>query len=558
MSGLFGWLTGSGGLSPGKAQPMHETINKIFTSLVVSQTNDVDIDKLSNPKVCKMYVFHLKRAIKDIETARKANELKIMTVESAGGVIDKVGYYPTKAQTLTSDELCLQMSIFQLQLIYLMYASALFTTTRTMTAPQGLMVRPTARPPAYTRKQRGGASPTEAFITFMERSGKFRNPDDNYMKNARRFFAIYPENVYEDTNESVLYQRTDRPTDRITFWVVIYKDGGAVQLRYTLDLKSIATGMDAIFYRCPSPTICDTTIPVLRGTGLINSGFGSFGGSGSGADFTLTTSNVIPKLYRSDKSNGSYNLTDIAKMLLFASKFPTDQLKRNRTYILKQGQGGEGDLRTLSSGLEGESVASGSGMTGFARIATDLRTQMVKDRKSLYVIRREMLTVGPDGRMTTWRSDFESGHIKRVIEVLSHGISHFMGTPVTFPSLINDLPKWESLRLQNEADYKNRANRVQIDVTRQRNIKALVAQLDTTHYNFTSRLATIISQKIIRKNMNGTYRINQQLNDIANMSSNKRINLIVEEIVRLMLQYFIQIESITRRGLNIALSYTTT
>jgi hypothetical protein len=169
-----------------------------------------------------------------------------------------------------------------------------------------------------------------------------------------------------------------------------------------------------------------------------------------------------------------------------------------------------------------------------------------------------MLTVGSDGRMTAWRSDFESGHIKRVIEVLSHGISHFMGTPVTFPSLINDLPKWESLRLQNEADYKNRANRVQIDATRQRNIKALVAQLDTTHYNFTSRLATIISQKIIRKNMNGTYRINQQLNDIANMSSNKRINLIVEEIVRLMLQYFIQIESITRKGLNIALSYTTT
>ena len=67
--------------SSSEADKKRDEMSQIFNGLI-RNTNEIDIDKLTNPNLCSQYVFQLHRAFQDMQEARKSKELKTLVMDS--------------------------------------------------------------------------------------------------------------------------------------------------------------------------------------------------------------------------------------------------------------------------------------------------------------------------------------------------------------------------------------------------------------------------------------------------------------------------------------------
>ena len=82
---LFGSTTSSEGVSSSSAQTQRQYLNTIFNDLVVSNTNEIDITTLANPRLCQDYVFLLTGIYDDLLKARDQKKQKALVMDSTQG-----------------------------------------------------------------------------------------------------------------------------------------------------------------------------------------------------------------------------------------------------------------------------------------------------------------------------------------------------------------------------------------------------------------------------------------------------------------------------------------
>jgi hypothetical protein len=555
---------GLSGASKTEAIQKQDMITKIFQGLF-HNTSDIDIDRLTSPKLCQKYVFHLQRAIQEMREAEKANELKFFIVENTssdgtGAGFDRVGFHPIKSVRLSEEQLCKNMAVFYLELIFLLYCCSL-STSQQFKPPVGVNVRP---PRNVSRKrqtrqrqiggnsnqslhnplfleQKGGSSPLLDYLALMD---KYEKPNQDQVSNPEPFRQVVPHFATADVRPEVLFQRSGQDK-KIYFWVISGTRTSDQRVKFWVEFAGNSSdSFDMTFYRCPNPRQCDSSTPVLKGQASITKSFSD------NYIFQFNPGkNVLERVYNATNVVVPTNMDVIASILKMAAKADISQLQQNRSFILSQGRE---DQRVTTLSTSGVSSTAISSVGGFTDIATEFRTFMVRERSSLYQVRRNMLTEAGD-RLQAWNTSFNTDHIRKVTEILCRGISHFGSDPKIMSSL-SDISSWENLRATNETRYKNSANKMgALNNDKKKQLAFFRDRLDAEHYKYTIDVAKIIEGKLIKKE-GINYRINPDFfsTQKTRLSTNAKLNLVVEEIATRMLKYYIALEKITEEALSLA------
>lgn len=538
---------GLSGASKIEAIQKQDMITKIFQGLF-HNTSDIDIDRLTSPKLCQKYVFHLQRAIQEMREAEKANELKFFIVENAssdgiGAGFDRVGFHPVKSVRLSEEQLCKNMAVFYLELIFLLYCCSL-STSQQFKPPIGVNVRPprnVSRKRQSRQRQIGGSSPLQDYLSLMD---KYEKPNQEQVSNPEPFRQVVPHFATADVRPEVLFQRPGQDK-KIYFWVISGTRTSDQRVKFWVEFTGNSSdSFDMTFYRCPNARQCDSSTPVLKGQASITRSFSD------NYIFQFNPGkNVLERVYNATNVLMPTNMDVIASILKVAAKADISQLQQNRNFILSQGREDQRVTTLSTSGVSSTAISSAGGFTG---IATEFRTFMVRERSSLYQIRRNMLTEAGD-RLQAWNTSFNTDHIRKVTEILCRGMSHFGSDPKIISSL-SDISSWENLRATNETRYKNSANKMgTLNNDKKKQLASFRDRLDAEHYKYTIDVAKIIEGKLIKKE-DINYRINPDFfsTQKTRLSTNAKLNLVVEEIATRMLKYYIQLEKITEEALSLA------
>jgi hypothetical protein len=538
----LGSSTGLTSFSTAAADQKRDMLNKIFKGLY-QNANEIDMNALTDPKLCSSYVFKLQSAIKDARDAEKAGKLKFLLVDS-GGQLDRVAFHPTRRKMQTEAELCREMAVFYLQLIFFLYVSS-FTSNRDN---RDYFARPYARSHTRKHRQRGGAQPIVGLEAFV--SNKYEHPSPRSLaepENADYFYQLYPRIITGGVPE-VLFQKHATNSGKVYFFVLLTNPKKHV--RFSVQFaEGQHTSFEMIIYRCRVSRECN--IPVLKGMASIT-------GSERDLKFSLNTNiSVLKNIYQINDLNESLSMDDLVRILRVAARANEDQLLGNSRYILSNGQ--QAQRITPLTGIE--SVASGleeSKGAGFAKMASEFKQLMVKNNPNLYQIRKNMLTEAGN-HIQSWSSSFSTETLRRVIQTFSKGASNFsVGGGSVSEKLVSSYSQWDNLREGNERRYKSldRDRREVLVPSRIGQLKVFRDRLDNAHNKYTMDIARIIERNVI-KSVGSSFIINPDFfnPDRVPLTSLKKLNLITDDAGEVILRYFIELEMITQEAFNTVFSY---
>ena len=557
---LFGAASAAvGSPSSSEADKKRDEMSQIFNGLI-RNTNEIDIDKLTNPNLCNQYVFQLHRAFQDMQEARKSKELKTLVMDSkdSSDSFESIVFHPIKRKRPTDNEICKEMSIFYIELIFLLYTVVL-STGKQYISPAGVLEgrRTTLESGARRtrRRQRGGARPFEDLISFLDR--EYDRPSSNFFQNPDPYRQLYPRVVDDSVpNELVVFQRPSSSVLRhVDLWVYLQgkrlvTNVSPIQFFCEFDNADSAAFMMTI-YRCSAYNRYDKSFPVLR----INASISQNRNSDKKFSFNLP-SQIMSGIY-SISEPGPYTFEHIVRILLTAAKADIRQISTNKNVILDQGR--SPDLPILPLGRAGAAgtTASTTGSSEFATTASKVRAIMAVNRFSLYEIRMKMLK--PDGdRVEPMNNSLKTDHISTVAGILARGVSYFNNNPLVITRLVPLLDEWNKHRQNNERIFSTLSGRSpRLSTQRIDQLTVHRNKISTIHNAYTINVGKIITSKVV-KFEEGNYKINPDFTIVTEtrLSTLKKIDRVVEEIAEIMLKYYIDIEREFGDALNTTLSYT--
>jgi len=563
----FGRLFGAAGSattetgSSSEAEKKRDEMSQIFNGLI-RNTNEIDIDKLTNPNLCNQYVFQLHRAFQDMQEARKAKELKTLVMDSkdSSDSFESIVFHPIKRKRPTDTEICKEMSVFYIELIFLLYTVVL-STGKQYVSPAGILEgrRGTLESGARRtrRRQRGGARPFEDLISFLDR--EYSLPSSNFFQNPDPYRQLYPRVVDDSVpNELVVFQRPSSSTvslRHVDIWVYLQgkrlvTNVSPIQFFCEFDNADSAAFMMTI-YRCATYNRYDKSFPVLR----INASI-SQNRDYSEKRFSFNLPSQIMSGIYSISEPGPYTFEHIVRILLTAAKADIRQISTNKNVILDQGRSPDLPILPLGRATSGTGISS-TASTEFSTTASKIRAIMAVNRFSLYEIRIKMLK--PDGdRVEPMNTSLKTDHIATVAGILARGISYFNSNPVVITRLAPLLDEFNKLRQNNERIFSTLSGRSpRLSQQRIDQLTVLRNKISTIHNTYTISVGKIITSKVV-KFEEGNYKINPDFTIVTEtrLSTLKKIDRVVEEIAELMLKYYIDIERVFVEALNTTLSYT--
>ena len=523
------------------ADKKHEMLTTIFRGLY-QNANDIDMKALQNPKLCSTYVFRLQSAIQDAREAEKKEELKFLMVET-GGQIDRVAFHPTKRPMQTEVELCREMAIFYLELIFLLYVASLTTNRES----SNYFAQPFRRTRKHKQVQRGGGRPVEDFVSFL--SSQYSAPNRDNMENPDYFSQIVPKFV-SSALPVVLFQKPVRDR-RVYFWVLLENPKKQVKFSIEFSESSSSESFSMTIYRCRNRNDCDTSVPVLKGDSTITRS-----SSGQQQFSFYTGPNVLKKIYQINDLGANLTIDDIARILQVAARADPEQLKQNNRFITSMGRE-EGRVTALT-GIAGvaEDEVKGS---GFAKIAGEFNQFMVKNMPNLYQIRRRMLTPAGNEIQSAGGGAFSTDKIRTIVNTFCKGSNNFLPNGgAMLQRLETYFTQWDNLREANERRYKSfdRDRREVLVPSRIGQLKVFRDRLDNAHAGYTLAISTIVERSVI-KFTGLKYIINPDFFNVdkVRLTSVKKLNLIVEEMGEIILKHFIDVENITRDAFDQVFNY---
>jgi hypothetical protein len=547
--------------SSSEADKKRDEMSQIFNGLI-RNTNEIDIDKLTNPNLCNQYVFQLHRAFQDMQEARKSKELKTLVMDSkdSSDSFESIVFHPIKRKRPTDNEICKEMSVFYIELIFLLYTVVL-STGKQYVSPAGILEgrRGTLESGARRtrRRQRGGARPFEDLISFLDR--EYSRPSSNFFQNPDPYRQLYPRVVDESIpNELVVFQR---PTSSsislryIDFWVYLQgrrtvENKLPIQFFCEFDNADSAAFMMTI-YRCAVALRHDKSFPVLRINASITQNRDY-----SEKKFSFNLPSQIMSGIYSISEPGPYSFEHIVRILLTAAKADIRQISTNKNVILDQGRSPDLPILPLGRAASGSEVSS-TGSTEFSTTASKIRAIMAVNKFSLYEIRMKMLK--PDGdRVEPMNTSLKTDHITTVAGILARGVSYFQSNPVVITRLAPLLDEFNKLRQNNERIFNTLSGRSpRLSQQRIDQLTVLRNKITQIHNTYTITVGKIITSKVV-KFEEGNYKINPDFTIVTEtrLSTLKKIDRVVEEIAELMLKYYIDIERVFAEALSTTLSYT--
>ena len=557
---LFGAASSAvaGTPSSSEADKKRDEMSQIFNGLI-RNTNEIDIDKLTNPNLCSQYVFQLHRAFQDMQEARKSKELKTLVMDSkdSSDSFESIVFHPIKRKRPTDADICKEMSVFYIELIFLLYTVVL-STGKQYVSPAGVLEgrRTTLESGARRtrRRQRGGARPFEDLISFLDR--EYSVPSSNFFQNPEPYRQLYPR-VVDDSkpNELVVFQRPSSSTlslRQLYLWVYLQgiRTVTPIQFFCEFDNADSAAFMMTI-YRCAVALRCDKSFPILR----INASI-SQNRDYSEKRFSFNLPSQIMSGIYSISEPGPYTFEHIVRILLTAAKADIRQISTNKNVILDQGRSPDLPILPLGRTFSGTGVSS-TASTEFSTTASKIRAIMAVNRFSLYEIRTKMLK--PDGdRVEPMNTSLKTDHIATVAGILARGVSYFNNNPVVITRLAPLLDEWNKLRQNNERIFSTLSGRSpRLSTQRIDQLTVLRNKITTIHNTYTISVGKIITTKVV-KFEEGNYKINPDFTIVTEtrLSTLKKIDRVVEEIAELMFKYYIDIERVFAEALNTTLSYT--
>jgi len=543
------------------ADKKHEMLTTIFRGLY-QNANDIDMKALQNPKLCSTYVFRLQSAIQDAREAEKQAELKFLMVET-GGQIDRVAFHPTKRPMQTEVELCKEMAIFYLELIFLLYVASLTTNRES----SNYFAQPFRRTRKHKQVQRGGSQPTtgqrggsqpttgqrgggrpvDDFVAFL--SSQYSAPNRENMENPDYFSQIVPKFV-SSALPVVLFQKPVRDR-KVYFWVL--QENPKKQVKFSIEFSesSSSESFSMTIYRCRNRNDCDTSIPVLKGDSTI------IRSSSGQQQFSFYTGpNVLKKVYQINDLGANLTIDDIARILQVAARADPEQIKQNNRFITSMGR--EDARVTTLTGITGiaEDEVKGS---GFAKIAGEFNQFMVKNMPNLYQIRRRMLTPAGNEIQSAGGGAFSTDKIRTIVNTFCKGSNNFLPNGGSMLQRLETyFSQWDNLREANERRYKSfdRDRREVLVPSRIGQLDVFRRRLDNAHAGYTLAISTIVERSVI-KFTGLKYIINPDFFNVdkVRLTSVKKLNLIVEEMGEVILKYFIDVENITREAFDQVFNY---
>ena len=557
---LFGAASSAvaGTPSSSEADKKRDEMSQIFNGLI-RNTNEIDIDKLTNPNLCSQYVFQLHRAFQDMQEARKSKELKTLVMDSkdSSDSFESIVFHPIKRKRPTDADICKEMSVFYIELIFLLYTVVL-STGKQYVSPAGVLEgrRTTLESGARRtrRRQRGGARPFEDLTSFLDR--EYSPPSSNFFQNPEPYRQLYPR-VVDDSkpNELVVFQRPSSSTlslRQLYLWVYLQgiRTVTPIQFFCEFDNADSAAFMMTI-YRCAVALRCDKSFPILR----INASI-SQNRDYSEKRFSFNLPSQIMSGIYSISEPGPYTFEHIVRILLTAAKADIRQISTNKNVILDQGRSPDLPILPLGRTFSGTGVSS-TASTEFSTTASKIRAIMAVNRFSLYEIRTKMLK--PDGdRVEPMNTSLKTDHIATVAGILARGVSYFNNNPVVITRLAPLLDEWNKLRQNNERIFSTLSGRSpRLSTQRIDQLTVLRNKITTIHNTYTISVGKIITTKVV-KFEEGNYKINPDFTIVTEtrLSTLKKIDRVVEEIAELMFKYYIDIERVFAEALNTTLSYT--
>ena len=523
------------------ADKKHEMLTTIFRGLY-QNANDIDMKALQNPKLCSTYVFRLQSAIQDAREAEKKAELKFLMVET-GGQIERVAFHPTKRPMQTEVELCREMALFYLELIFLLYVASLTTNRES----SNYFAQPFRRTRKHKQVQRGGGRPVEDFVTYL--SSQYSAPNRDNMENPDYFSQIVPKFV-SSALPVVLFQKPVRDR-RVYFWVLLENPKKQVKFSIEFSESSSSESFSMTIYRCRNRNDCDTSVPVLKGDSTITRS-----SSGQQQFSFYTGPNVLKKVYQINDLGANLTIDDIARILQVAARADPEQLKQNNRFITSMGRE-EGRVTTLT-GITGvaEDEVKGS---GFAKIAGEFNQFMVKNMPNLYQIRRRMLTPAGNEIQSAGGGAFSTDKIRTIVNTFCKGSNNFLPNGGSMLQRLETyFSQWDNLREANERRYKSfdRDRREVLVPSRIGQLDVFRKRLDNAHAGYTLAISTIVERSVIK--FTGTkFIINPDFFNVdkVRLTSVKKLNLIVEEMGEVILKHFIDVENITRDAFDQVFNY---
>ena len=544
--------------SSSEADKKRDEMSQIFNGLI-RNTNEIDIDKLTNPNLCNQYVFQLHRAFQDMQEARKSKELKTLVMDSkdSSDSFESIVFHPIKRKRPTDADICKEMSVFYIELIFLLYTVVL-STGKQYVSPVGILEgrRATLESGARRtrRRQRGGSRPFEDLISFLDR--EYSPPSSNFFQNPEPYRQLYPR-VVDDSkpNELVVFQRPSSSTlslRQLYLWVYLQgiRTVTPIQFFCEFDNADSAAFMMTI-YRCPVPLRYDKSFPILR----INASI-SQNRDYSEKKFSFNLPSQIMSGIYSISEPGPYTFEHIVRILLTAAKADLRQISTNKNVILDQGRSPDLPILPLGRTTSGSGVSS-TASTEFSTTASKIRAIMAVNNFSLYEIRMKMLK--PDGdRVEPMNTSLKTDHITTVAGILARGVSYSNNNPVVITRLVPLLDEFNKLRQNNERIFNTLSGRSpRLSQQRIDQLTVLRNKISQIHNTYTISVGKIITSKVV-KFEEGNYKINPDFTIVTEtrLSTLKKIDRVVEEIAELMLKYYIDIERVFAEALSTTLSYT--
>ena len=568
LAGLFGRASSAvGGVSSADATAKRGYLNTIFNDLVIN-TNEIDINKLTNPKLCQDYVFMLQRSFKDLEEARKAKKTKTILMSSTDGAdaFDLVLFFQKSRGRPSDTDICKEISVFYLQLIFLMYAVVLSSGTQYQ-PPGGFDIRRRATSFGITRKrqfggasqtrkiqQRGGDLPAEDFARFI--SGRYQQPTELFRTDSEKYRLLYPDSVPDSgvrPSELVLYERR-RDQGKAYFLVYQSKPRETFTQFYAEFTGYDSDSFDMIIYRNASPNRDSKNYPILKARASIR-----------GDRFTFDADSRLLSIIWGISEANPHSFETLIRMLRLASKLTDQTITCNRDVIIRGvldsssricpffGSAGPGTPAAYGD------IATATGTTAistqFATVATEIRSNMAVPQASLYQKRKGMVTYSGDRILPT---DFKSDYLMKITTILCRGVSYFGPNSQIIPRLRPLLEDWDRLRKSNEQRFTGIIRTLPALSTQQKTeLDKVSRRMDAVWNKYTVTVGNYITHSVMIFE-NGRFKINEDFfkPDRVKASSIKKLDQVVEKTVEIMLQHYIELEQIVKDVIDRVLVYT--
>ena len=558
FSGLFGRATSATG--GGDATTKRGYLNTIFNDLVIN-TNEIDINKLTNPKLCQDYVFMLQRSFKDLEEARKAKKTKtILMTSTEGDAFDLVLFFQKSRGRPSDTDICKEISVFYLQLIFLMYTVVLSSGTQYQ-PPGGFDIRRRATSFGATRRrqyggtqtrkiqQKGGDLPAEDFANFI--FSRYPQPTELFVQ-SENYRLLYPESVpSEPPKELVLYQRK---RDQNHAYFLVYLKGSKTNfVQFYAEFSGYdSTAFNMTIYRNAVPGRDVKNYPVLKANARIR-----------GERFTFDSDRRLMSIIWGINEENPHSFQTLISMLRLAAKVNLDVISCNRQSIIDGTIDPSRKVCSFSGsasaggdyGIPGSTYQTGSPSTQFSTVATEIRSNMAVPQASLYQKRKGMVTYSGDRIQFT---DFKTDYLMKIANILCRGVSYFGPNSAVIPRLRPLLEDWDRLRKSNEQRFSGIIRTLPpLSAEQKTELDKISRKMDEVWNRYTVTVGNYVTTNVMIFE-NGRFKINQDFfkPDSVRASSLKKMDMVVEKVGEIMMLHFIELEQLVKDVIDRILIYT--